>query len=91
MLFSIVLPFIVLFALTYISTRRKAPKGFRLPPGPKGLPILGNVLDIPPSRPEKKFLEWSKEYGELFRIQIGWNDWVFVNTDVAAKVSYSLA
>ena len=36
------------------------------PPGPKGLPIVGNVFDIPSSMPWKKFTELSKIYGTLF-------------------------
>ena len=35
------------------------------PPGPKGLPIVGNVFDIPSSMPWKKFTELSKIYGIL--------------------------
>ena len=87
MFLTIVLPFLVLLAISFISTRRKPPKGLRLVPGPKGLPILGNTLEVPPSRPEKKFLEWAREYGEVYRVQIGWSDWIFVNSDVAAKAS----
>jgi hypothetical protein len=86
MILTVVLPFLVLLALSFLSARRKPPRGLRLVPGPKGLPIIGNTLDVPQSRPEKKFMEWAKEYGELYRVQIGWNDWVFVNSDVATKV-----
>jgi len=88
MILSIVLPFFILLGLSYFSLRRRPPKGYRLVPGPKGLPIIGNTLDVPQSRPEKKFMEWAKEYGELYRIQMGWNDWVFVNSDVAAKAYF---
>ena len=86
MILSIVLPFLILFGLSYVSLRRRPPKGYRPVPGPKGLPLIGNTLDVPQSRPEKKFMEWAREFGELYRIQMGWNDWVFVNSDVAAKV-----
>ena len=86
MILSIVLPFLILLGLSYVSLRRRPPKGYRLVPSPKGLPLIGNTLDVPQSRPEKKFMEWAREFGELYRIQMGWNDWVFVNSDVAAKV-----
>jgi hypothetical protein len=49
----------VLYALT--GKRSKA----RLPPGPPGLPVVGNILDIPKSRPWVKFAEWTEKYGEL--------------------------
>ncbi|KAF9494310.1 cytochrome P450 [Pleurotus eryngii] len=32
-----------------------------LPPGPKGYPIVGNLLDLPSKQQWVKFLEWSKE------------------------------
>jgi hypothetical protein len=88
MILTILLSVVLILAFSYISTRpRKPPKGLRLVPGPKGYPIIGNTLDVPQSRPEKKFLEWAKEYGELYRVQIGWNEWIFVNSDVATKVT----
>ena len=34
-----------------------------LPPGPKGYPIIGNLLDVPTQTPWIRFAEWSKVYG----------------------------
>ena len=36
-----------------------------LPPGPKGYPVIGNILDIPATQQWKAFYEWSKTYGQL--------------------------
>ena len=33
------------------------------PPGPKGLPLLGNMLDMPTSHEWLKAAEWKKVYG----------------------------
>ena len=33
------------------------------PPGPKPLPIIGNVLQIPTENQEEKFMEWAPQYG----------------------------
>jgi len=87
MIVTILLPAVVLMVVVLLTRRRRVPKGLRLVPGPKGLPLIGNTLEVPQSKPEKKFMEWAKEYGELFRVQIGWNDWVFVNSDVAVKAN----
>ncbi|KAJ7486314.1 cytochrome P450 [Mycena galericulata] len=33
-----------------------------LPPGPRKLPLVGNLLDIPANLEWEKYMEWSKEY-----------------------------
>lgn len=35
----------------------------RLPPGPKGYPIVGNLFDLPPTHLWEKFGAWSGQYG----------------------------
>lgn len=42
------------------SNSRKGP----LPPGPKGWPLIGNMLDLPKSRPWVQMEKWTREYGE---------------------------
>jgi len=39
-----------------------------LPPGPKGWPLIGNLLDIPQSDFVKTYAEWARKYGARFRI-----------------------
>lgn len=36
------------------------------PPGPRPLPIIGNLLDVPISRAWLKLSEWAMEYGRPF-------------------------
>ena len=38
--------------------------GTRLPPGPRGWPIVGNVTDMPKEKECLTFTRWAKEYGE---------------------------
>ncbi|KAG8445791.1 hypothetical protein GDO86_010541 [Hymenochirus boettgeri] len=41
------------------------------PPGPKPLPIIGNLHIINLTKPYKTFLELSKQYGSVFTVHIG--------------------
>ena len=53
-------------------------------PGPKGYPVIGIGLDLPP-RATEVFRKWALEYGELFKIRVGWYDWVVINSPEAFK------
>ena len=37
----------------------------RLPPGPKGLPLIGNVFDMPKSKEWLTFAQWGEQWGML--------------------------
>ena len=39
-----------------------------LPPGPKGWPLIGNLLDIPQSNFVNTYAKWAQKYGAWFRI-----------------------
>lgn len=49
----------IVFVFSSYHNRRTLP----LPLGPKGLPLLGNILDIPLEKPWKVYDAWSKQYG----------------------------
>ncbi|GAB7349163.1 hypothetical protein MBLNU459_g8100t1 [Dothideomycetes sp. NU459] len=74
-----------LIAFVYLTSRpTKTPKGLRRVPGPPGIPILGNTLQLKP-QPQRQFQQWAREYGELFQIQMGYENWVFLNSPEAVK------
>jgi hypothetical protein len=50
-------------AIAYLLVRRKKHGEYPLPPGPKGLPIIGNLLDMPTSDEWVTFQKWSKDFG----------------------------
>ncbi len=40
-------------------------------PGPKGIPLLGNALQLAPSRLHLTMEEWVRQYGPMFTIRLG--------------------
>ncbi|KAG1879784.1 cytochrome P450 [Suillus subluteus] len=40
------------------------------PPGPRGWPLIGNVLDMPRVKPWLTFTEWGKKYGDITHIEV---------------------
>ena len=48
-----------------------APRTLEQLPGPRGLPLLGNLLQMKPSRVHRVVEDWSRRHGGLFRIRFG--------------------
>ena len=56
-------------------------------PGPKGLPILGNLLEAETSRLHLVAEEWSRKYGDYFRFRMGQREIVaLANPEIIAGV-----
>ncbi|KAH7916689.1 cytochrome P450 [Hygrophoropsis aurantiaca] len=41
-----------------------------LPPGPKKLPLLGNILDMPSVKPWMTFADWGKKFGDISSVEV---------------------
>jgi hypothetical protein len=54
---GILLGLIVLYVAQYITSPYR-----KLPPGPRGYPLIGNALELR-SHQWLKFIEWRKQYG----------------------------
>ncbi|KAJ3558921.1 hypothetical protein NM688_g646 [Phlebia brevispora] len=74
---------ILLVATVYVRLRSRSSRK-RLPPGPRGLPVLGNIHQFSPLRPYLKFREWAFQYGEIFRIRVGPQEFIVLNSSDAA-------
>ncbi|PKX94818.1 cytochrome P450 [Aspergillus novofumigatus IBT 16806] len=51
-----------------------------LPPGPPGLPVIGNLLQAPKEAPWKKYKEWSNKYGPIMSIRNGQNVFIIITS-----------
>ncbi|PBK93436.1 cytochrome P450 [Armillaria gallica] len=55
-----------------------------LPPGPRGLPLIGNLLDMPSDKEWLTFARWGKEYGDIASVSVLGQRIVIVNSAQAA-------
>ncbi|KLO13427.1 cytochrome P450 [Schizopora paradoxa] len=53
----------------FLRGRHRSSNALPRPPGPKGIPILGNLLQLPPSRLWEKAVEWGKEHGDIIYLE----------------------
>ncbi|XP_068136096.1 cytochrome P450 2K1-like [Hyperolius riggenbachi] len=68
---TILLSIVVILFLAYVHSSQKRDKYKNFPPGPRPLPIIGNVHQIDMNKPFKTFIELSKTYGTILGIHIG--------------------
>ncbi|TFY76167.1 hypothetical protein EWM64_g7846 [Hericium alpestre] len=66
-----------LFLVKHILSRRTAGP---YPPGPKGLPVIGNVLDMPKSQGWLTFAKWADEYGNIIHLNLLGQPMIILNS-----------
>ncbi|KAK2465511.1 hypothetical protein APHAL10511_002403 [Amanita phalloides] len=67
--FSLLFLSALLLAL-FFAFRFHSSSLLKFPPGPRPLPLIGNVLDVPVERPEERFMEWGFHYGDMVYIRL---------------------
>jgi hypothetical protein len=49
--------------------RRTRRNGRVLPPGPKPLPLIGNLLDMPKEKVWETYRKWNERYGDIVYLE----------------------
>ncbi|RAO67450.1 uncharacterized protein BHQ10_003462 [Talaromyces amestolkiae] len=75
---------ILLFTVTVILGWFRRDRRLDSIPGPKGLPLIGIGFQLP-SKPAAVFRKWALDYGDVFKIRVGWYNWVVINTPEAVR------
>ncbi|KAI0270347.1 cytochrome P450 [Russula aff. rugulosa BPL654] len=75
---GVVLGFVVFCLARYLSSPFR-----KLPPGPRGFPIIGNILEMKTGQ-WLKFAEWHKKYGDLIYLNAAGQPIVVINSQKAA-------
>ncbi|KAF9222446.1 cytochrome P450 [Gyrodon lividus] len=68
----------------YLAKKRPS-SPFPLPPGPPGLPVVGNVRGIDVAAPWLTYAQWAKQYGDLVYSRLFQQDIIIVNSEKVAK------
>ncbi|GJE86536.1 cytochrome P450 [Phanerochaete sordida] len=67
---------VVLVKAVIARRRQRAP----YPPGPKGLPIIGNVLQMPKEQEWVTFARWGEQYGDIVYLELLGQPMVILNS-----------
>ncbi|KAG8156933.1 hypothetical protein KVR01_013155 [Diaporthe batatas] len=84
---------LIVGAILLVSIRYSWNKFFdrrTLPPGPKGVPLIGNLHQVPKQRQFDQYYQWSKEYGPIMYFNMAGRPLVVLSSHKAAHGLLSL-
>ncbi|KAF8084348.1 hypothetical protein N665_0721s0005 [Sinapis alba] len=75
----------IVAVIAFFLLRSSTKKSLRLPPGPKGLPIIGNLHQMEKFNPQHFLFRLSKLYGPIFTMKIGGRRLAVISSAELAK------
>ncbi|GJJ15250.1 hypothetical protein Clacol_009526 [Clathrus columnatus] len=72
-------PLVICSLYILYKTLIKKPHPAPFPPGPKGLPLIANLKDMPKSQPWTAYTEWAEKYGPIVHINVLGNHLIILN------------
>ncbi|KAL0575999.1 hypothetical protein V5O48_005966, partial [Marasmius crinis-equi] len=79
---DLVLAAVGLYCVTRLVSSSKS--SLPLPPGPKGLPLIGNLLDMPSEKEWLTFAKWGQQYGKICSVTVLGQTIVVLNSATTA-------
>ncbi|KIO33202.1 hypothetical protein M407DRAFT_18055 [Tulasnella calospora MUT 4182] len=76
---------ITLVVLLFLDRRRTSRRALPYPPGPRSLPLIGNLLDMPPSKFPLTWSKYGEKYGPLTWLAVPGQNFLVINSFEAAK------
>lgn len=85
--FYLVLAGVLTYAIWYVlhGGHSNLPRGLKPLPGPKPLPLIGNLGQFDPKIPYAQFQKWSEQYGGIFQLKLGSQTFISINDPTIAK------
>ncbi|KAE8404047.1 cytochrome P450 [Aspergillus pseudonomiae] len=72
----------VAYLIFYLATTALAPR--RAPKGLRDVPVAGTAAQMG-AYPQRQLRKWASEHGELFKVRLGLEEWIYVNSPAAVK------
>ena len=76
---------LILFAVAFSYLVRSKLRESKLPPGPRRLPLIGNLLDAPGGAPWVTWTKLLRKYGPLVSLNLAGTDIILIGDHKIAK------